>query len=291
MIFIFYEGRHGNVIFEYIFAKYISLLTGQTINDEIKYYRYTNNRFIQFIDKVSINNTISTKDNNNDFLITDKNASDIIEKLIQNKDLLNGKNIILGKRTGYYQNSILYKHHTNFIPSIINYSQLSSNIYGDKTVVIHIRVDDFHRNGTDSEILSFDYYDNIINTFQYNEIHIVYNKPENTSYKKRMLQKMGTTYSDEETQYLKYFETKYNAKMVAADISSDFNYFQGFKHVILSASSFAFWATVNIPHKCIVHIPTHKQCNATCNTSDIIKWCGHDVFEYPNVNFVNFNEK
>ena len=85
MIYIYYEGRHGNFIFEYIFAKYISLLTGQSINDEIKYYTYTNNKFIQFIDKENINNTISTKDDNNDFLITDKNACDIIEKLIQNK--------------------------------------------------------------------------------------------------------------------------------------------------------------------------------------------------------------
>jgi hypothetical protein len=105
-----------------------------------------------------------------------------------------------------------------------------------------------------------------------------------------MLQKIGTTYSDDETKYLNYFETKYNAKMVSADISSDFNYFRKFTHVILSASSFAFWATANIPHKCTVHIPTHKQCNATSNTSNILKWCGHDVFEYPNVKFVNFNE-
>jgi hypothetical protein len=165
MIFIFYEGRHGNFIFEYIFAKYISLLSRQPINDEIKYYTYTNNKFIQFIDKESANNTISTKDDNNDFLITDKNASDIIEQLVQNKDLLNGKNIILGKRTGYYQNSILYKHHNNFIPSIINYPQPSNSLYDNKTVVIHIRLDDFHRNGDDSEILSFNYYDNIINKF------------------------------------------------------------------------------------------------------------------------------
>ena len=99
MIFIFYEGRTGNFIFEYIFAKYISLLTSQPINDEIKYYTTcTNNKFIQFIDKESANNTISTKDDNNDFLITDKNASDIIEQLVQNKDLLNGKNIILGNK-------------------------------------------------------------------------------------------------------------------------------------------------------------------------------------------------
>ena len=85
--------------------------------------------------------------------------------------------------------------------------------------------------------------------------------------------------------YLKYFETKYNAKMVSADISSDFNYFSKFKHIILSASSFAFWATANIPHNCVVHIPTHKQCNATSNTSNILKWCGHEVFEYPNLKF------
>ena len=290
MIYIYYEGRHGNFIFEYIFAKYISFLTGQLINDEIKYYTYTNSKFIQFIDKENINNTISTKDDNNDFLITDKNASDIIEKLIQNKEFLDGKNIILGKRTGYYQNSILYKHHTNFIPSIIKYPQLNSNIYGDKTVVLHIRLDDFHRNGHDSEILYFNYYDNIINKFQYTDIHIVYNKPENSSYKKRVLQKIGKTYSDEESNYLKYFEKKYNAKMVSADISSDFYYFGKFKHIILSASSFAFWATVNIPHNCVVHIPTHKQCNATSNTSNILKWCGHEVFEYPNLKFVNFNE-
>ena len=291
MIYIYYEGRHGNFIFEYIFAKYISLLTGQSINDEIKYYTYTNNKFIQLIDKANINTTISTKDDNNDYLITDKNASDIIEQLIQNKHLLDGKNILLGKRTGYYQHSILYKHNIDFIPSIINYPQPSSNIYDDKTVVIHIRLDDFHRSGNDSEILCFNYYDNIIKTFQYSDVHIVYNKPENSSYKQRMLQKMGTTYSDEESKYLNYFVSKYNAKMVASDISSDFKYFQMFKHIILSASSFGFWATMNIPHKCVVHIPTHKQCNATCNTSDMLKWCGHNVIEYPDVQFVNFNEK
>ena len=299
MIYIFYEGRYGNAVFQYIFARYISYLTGQIINDEIKYYIYTNNNVIQFIGKENINSTkstihnINTVNSNDDnvFLITDNNAEYIIQELIQNKNLLDGKNIILGKRTGYYQRSILYKHDTNFIPSIINYPQPSSNIYDDKTVVIHIRLDDFHRNGIDSEILSFNYYDNIIKTFQYTDIHIVYNNPENSPYKKRMFQILGTTYYEEESKYLKYFVSKYNAKMVASDISSDFKYFQMFKHIILSASSFGFWATMNIPHKCVVHIPTHKQCNATCNTSDLLKWCGHNVIEYPDVKFVNFNEK
>lgn len=294
MIEIKYEGRHGNFIFQYIFAQYISFLTGQEIKDENNYYKHTNNRFIIFNNKeesINLNGNNGNNGNNGDFLISDKNAEDIIQRLIQNKDLLNDKNIALGNRTGYYQNSTLYKHHVNFIPSIIKYPQPASDIYDDKSVVIHLRLDDFHRNGNDSEIICFNYYDKILKTFQYTDVHIVYNKPENSSYKKRMLQKFGTTYSKEESEYLKYFQTKYNAKMITSNTLSDFKYFQKFKNVILSASSFGFWATGNISHKCIIHIPTHNRCNATCNTGDILKWCGHHVIEYPDIEFINFNKK
>lgn len=290
MIFICYEGRLGNIIFQYIFAKYISYLTNQPINDETKYYTYTNNKFIQFTDKTNISNINSTKDSTNDFLITDKNAEYVIEQLLQNKNMLNEKNIILGDRTGYYQNSRLYKYDTNFIPSIIQLSQPSDNIYDDNTVVIHIRLDDFHRNGIDSEIIYFHYYDNIINSFKYTDIHIVYNKPENTPYKIRMQKTRGSSYSTEESNYLKHFQTKYNAKMIASDASTDFKYFKSFKNIILSASSFGFWAAADISHKCVIHIPIHKQCNATCKTSEILKWCGHNVIEYSDIEFVNFNE-
>ena len=298
MIYIFYEGRSGNIIFQYIFARYISFLTGQIINDEIKYYTYTNNNVIQFIGKENINSTTSTIANNNSvnsnddnvFLITDNNAEYTIQELIQNKNLLDGKDIILGKRSGYYQNSILYKHNTNFISSIINFPPSSDKIYGDNTVVIHIRLDDFHRIGIDSEIIYLDYYDNIIKTFQYTDIHIVYNKSENSSYKKRMLRDVGTSYSNEETKYLQYFQMKYNVQIISSNASSDFKYFQQFKNIILSASSFGFWAAVNIQHVCTIHLPTHRRCNATCNTSDILKYLGHTVIEYPNIKFVNFNE-
>jgi hypothetical protein len=174
---------------------------------------------------------------------------------------------------------------------MIKYPETSSNsLHCDETVVIHLRLDDFHRNGIDSEIIDFNYYDDIIKQFNYKHIHIVYNKPENSPYKKRMLRDTGSSYSDDETAYLEYFQKKYNAVLVASNVAADFNYFQNFKNIILSASSFGFWGVANIQHKCTIHIPIHSRCNATCETSDILKWCGHNVYTYSKVEFLNFNE-
>lgn len=292
MIKINYEGRHGNFIFQYIFSRYISYLTNHCIFEESNYNKYTGNNLVIFKDNLYTDGNSESYDNSKEeFIITDTNAIEIIEILRRNSSHFKHKNIIIGGRTGYYQNSSLYQFDLNFIKSLIKYTETpSNNLHCDETVVIHLRLDDFHRNGIDSEIIDFNYYDDIIKQFNYKHIHIVYSKPENSPYKKRMLRDTGSSYSDDEAVYLKYFQNKYNAVFVASNVAADFNYFQNFKNIILSASSFGFWATANIQHKCKVHIPIHPRCNATCETSDILKWCGHDVHTYSKVEFLNFNE-
>tara|TARA_B110000285_G_scaffold50701_1_gene57648 strand:- start:79 stop:1965 length:1887 start_codon:yes stop_codon:yes gene_type:complete len=292
MIRIHYEGRHGNMIFQYIFARYISFLTGQYIECEDNYYKYTNNSFLKFTPNLCKRKDTNSESNSiEEIVITDNIAEEIIDKLLIDNKYLSNKIIVIGRRNGYYQNSALYKHHNEFIKSILVYPSTLPEILENKSVLIHIRLDDFHRNGHDSEILHLHYYDHIIKKYNYTDIHIICQRNDNSSYKKRMIRDAGNDYIKEEILFLEYFKATYGAKISNHYCGVDFKRFQNFTNIILSASSFGLWGAVNVKHKCIIHIPTHILCNATHKTSDILRWCGHEVIEYKSVKFVNFNER
>ena len=287
MIYIKYEGRQGNFIFQYLFGRYISFLTDQKISNEKKYYNHTGQKFILFKDNLA-------KDENEyeqEIFINDNNYNEIIDKIDTYKDY----NIRLGGRKGYFQNSDIYHRHPEFIKNIISHSlgPPESEMYSDDSVVIHIRLDDFHRNGFDSEILSFSYYDNIILKCKFKKVFIVCDivHLNRSSYKKRLLRDRDINYEDYEKKYLDYFVDKYNAKIINLGIKQDFDFFQKFNNIILSASSFGFWGVGNKYTKSIVHIPINSRCNATHKTYKILEMLGHKVYTYNDVKFINFNDK
>ena len=287
MIYIKYEGRHGNFIFQYIFGRYISFLTNQKIFNEQKYNKYTGNKFIKFIE----NQASEEVEYEKEIFINDINFKDIIENINNYKDF----NIKLGGRKGYFQNHHIYEKHPKFIENLIIKPNLkiAKDTYSDNSVVIHIRLDDFHRNGFDSEILSFSYYDNIIKKYKYTEVFIVCDivKFGRSSYKKRLKRDRDMDYEILEKKYLDYFVDRYDAKIVNEGIKHDFDFFQKFKNIILSASSFGFWATCNKIDKGIIHIPINKRCNATCKTYQILSSFGHTVHTYQKLKFINFNDR
>jgi len=287
MIFIKYEGRHGNFIFQYLFARYLSFLTNQIIKDENLFYKYTNNKFIKF----TVNNASDKTDYKENIIVDDTNVLSIVNNI----NLLINKNITIGGRNGYYQNSDIYLNNIDFIKSIINYKEKNLQIKPN-SVVIHIRLDDFHRNGFDSEIISFSYYDNILKSNGKNKFEKVYvlhdsSTVMSSSYKKRIANKLNIDYSNYEIKYLNYFKEEYNAELISSNVENDFNFFKYFDNIILSASSFGFWGVCDINKKCNVYIPIHKQVNATCKTYKILEWLGHNVKTYDKIKFINFNEK
>ena len=287
MIYIKYEGRHGNFIFQYLFGRYISYLTNQVIFNEKKYYNYTGNKFIKFKENLSDDKT----EYKEEIFINDNNYQEILEKI----EIYKNHNIKLGGRKGYYQNADIYHRHPNFINDLIlkPSSNILTNEHPESSVVIHIRLDDFHRNGFDSEILSFSYYDSIIAKCKFKEIYIVCDivKLNRSAYKKRLLRDRKINYDDNESKYLDYFVNRYQAKIINSGIKKDFDFFQNFNHIILSASSFGFWAVANKITNANVHIPINKRCNATHKTYKILEMLGHNVNTYKDVKFLNFNDK
>ena len=287
MILIKYEGRHGNFIFQYIFARYLSFLTNQIIKDENLFYKYTGNRLIKF--------TVNDANNNTDYkesiIVDDKNVLDIINNI----DLLKDKNIQIGGRNGYYQNADIYLANQDFIKSILNYNDEELEIK-ENSVLIHIRLDDFHRNGNDSEIISFSYYDNILKLHgknRFKNVYVLYDLStiKTSFYKKRIINKIGIDYSDYENKYLNYFKEKYNAELISSNYENDFKFFKYFNNIILSASTFGFWGVCNINRKCNVYVPIHKQAQATSISYKILQWLGHNVETYNKIKFINFNEE
>ena len=294
MIIIKYEGRTGNFVFQYIFARYLSFLTNQIIKDEDLYYTYTGSKIVKF----TANTANDKTDYKEDILVNDTNVLDIVNNI----NLLINKNIYIGGRNGYYQNADIYLNNTDFIKSIIKYKENIRHYKNEylemksNSVVIHIRLDDFHRNGFDSEIISFSYYDNILKSNgknKFEKVYVLYDSStvESSSYKKRIIPKLNIDYSNYEIKYLNYFKEKYNAELISINIDHDFNFFKYFDNIILSASSFGFWGVCDINKKCNIHIPIHKQCNATCKTYKILKWLGHNIKTYDKIKFINFNEK
>ena len=287
MIEVKYQGRHGNMIFQYLLARYISFLTNQTIDAESNYYRYTANRFIKFKQ-----NTASVDKKYEDTIeITDKNVLNIIDKCKQQLDKMNSN----FKLNGYFQDSTIYNEHRDFLKSIIifNNNLPEKKEITKKSVLIHVRLDDFHRNGYDSEIISFNYYDNIIRSNRYTDIYLLYDKStvDRSKYKDRLIRDKKRDYYDYDRKFLEYFEKKYSAKLVySRNVGEDFLFFQYFDNIILSGSSFSFWGVVNIERKVNIHMPVHEQINALKYTFPLVEWMGHNVKVYRNIRFINYNE-
>lgn len=285
MIIVRYQGRHGNFIFQYLFARYISHLTEQTISSENNYYTYTANRFIKFTSNSAKNNTNYKKT----VQINDKNAEEMISN-IKNGSLKD----VNFEVNGYFQDASYYESSKDLIKSIMvlpNYENLE--LRNKDVVLIHLRLDDFHRNGYDSEIISFQYYEKIIQSYKYKQVVILYDDStiHSSKYKDRLIRDKQRDYYDFDKKYIQHFKNKYDADLVySKDVGRDFKFFQNFQNIILSGSSFSFWAVMNLCHRCKIHIPVHPQINATQKTYEMIRWMGHDLSVYDKVKFVNYNE-
>ena len=289
MIYIRYQGRHGNFIFQYFFGRYISFLTNQAIESEENYYRYTANRFIKFVNNESSN----TQEYKRTVEINDKNVNDILVEIMNNCE---NKNFIECNYDvkGFFQDGSLYNKHPDFLKDIIIFNEeYTQKDEYKNSVLIHLRLDDFHRNGYDSEIISFKYYDNILRNHRFKNIYILYDEStlKSSKYKDRLIRDKKRDYYDYDKKYIEYFVNKYLAKLkYSKNVNEDFMFFQNFDDIILSGSSFGFWGVANKKQMANVHIPTHKQLNSTHKTYNLLQSLGHNVKTYDKIHFVNYNE-
>lgn len=212
-VHINYKGRLGNKIFQYVSGRVfaekneLNLIT-ELINDVVE---FTTNKKYDGDNNTNSSITISAKDfNENEIISKGKNVSYTFSDFFQNGDYINN-------------NEKLIKKFFKIPPYKKNYND----------IVMHLRLDDFIHvdnisNPIDwsrSEIVSPNYYKNILKNEDFKTLYIVVDKI-NYEWEKR---------------YLKYFD-EFNPVVMTQTAKEDFEFIMKFNKIITSNSTFCYWS-------------------------------------------------
>ena len=122
---------------------------------------------------------------------------------------------------GYFQRGEYYR---NKRPQLKSFFKLSPICYNDNkiNIVAHIRLGDYKRFGKGGVVISPQWYIDILEKENFEKLFIVTNEPE-------------------DREYLKHFD-RYNPIIYNDSAQNDFYFMMGFKKMIMSNSTFAWWA-------------------------------------------------
>jgi hypothetical protein len=203
MLNVNYKGRFGNQMYIYTFARLIA--------EKFDY------KFISNLPNSSILTPIhktngKTFENNKKITITDKfnipgNYNGFPEYLEDASYYIDG----------YFHNIDYYKDNRDLIKSFFEYDKTNLNT-NKEDIVLHIRLGDYCKLNW---VVHPDYYLNILNKETFNNVYIITDEPTHS--------------------YLNYFK-QYNPTIVSKSEKEDFYYLMSFDKMILSNSTFAYWA-------------------------------------------------
>jgi hypothetical protein len=150
-------------------------------------------------------------------------------KIITAKDINQFDEIIFSGKINYYfrdyfQNANLFRPYRNLIKSYYQLDPVKIN-YDD--LVIHFRLRDFMHPNNISEVIHPESYIKILEDLKgkYRLLYIVVEKPK----------------EQWEIDYLQYFN-KYQPIIISGTIKEDFNFIRSFSKIIISNSTFCYWA-------------------------------------------------
>jgi len=212
-IHINYEGRTGNALFQYCFARLISE------HNEID---LITNFPDQNIIKTTNHKKYNSISNNESYIIDDrfyhdfrlKNGSSV-PKLDKNKSYV---------ISGYFQDADLLNENLDLVKSFFEIPSLEIN---ECDTYIHIRLADFIHAGFDSEILHFDWYNSLVSNMPGAKIISIYND-------------INWVNELQKNKYLSKLDFNYEIINSLGPIK-DFEKHLSYKNVVCSNSTFSWW--------------------------------------------------
>lgn len=218
ILYIHNIGRFGNNLFQYFTAKIIQKLYGHKI----------------VYDKSILNSL-------NYYMLTDKEWIDFEELYCKSPELI--KNHVMTKHNivlnGYFQRdkiflkfrpyliNLIHQHNFAIINQNVKVSDLCKQVNkpDQDDLVLHLRLDDFIHNGSNSHIIHPQSYIDVIEKLCFQKLYIVVDKLR----------------TENEKKYLAYFN-KFNPTLIQQSFIEDFNFIRHSNRIIGSNSTFCWLA-------------------------------------------------
>lgn len=209
-------GRLGNNLFQYTACRLLADLLDVDFISPIKSIDY----FSILKDSESTLNISNSIRDINDF-----EYKDIINSIESNPNYINdfkSQSFETIRCSGYFQYSNIINKYKDKVLNFFNLNHVEINT---DDLVIHLRLDDFAHSRVNSGIIDYNWFIDIIKTKTYNKLYIVVDKPTMT----------------EETEYLNKF-LYLNPIFISGRAVDDFNFLRCFENIIISNSTFSWWA-------------------------------------------------
>ena len=205
-----YDGRVGNNIFQYVFARLLAVKNGLFLKTEFPHQeilRTTKHEEGDIFESPVMNIENGGLYNSRQVRISKDNLYQIL-----NKPLDKARYLIVGN----FEDSSLYNYNEELIKSFFHLDKIEKNT---EDIVVNIRLGgDFSYLGL---ILRPKWYLNILEKETFKKLYIVGSRPDE--------------------QYLKFFK-KYNPIIVETDPVNDFHFIRKFDKIICSNSTYCWWA-------------------------------------------------
>ena len=205
------KGRTGNNLFQYFISRILA--------DKFK-LNFKTNFYSPVLDFKPLNTYNTTS--NEIITVNDTN----IYQIFNHPENFENKSFIV---EGYFQDSLFFN---NKYHQLLDYIYLKEITKNDKDIVLHLRINDFNRDGDKSNVIHPRWYTNILDNESFEKLYIVIDTNARKKY----------NYSDKEQNYLNYF-SKYDPIIINNTEREDFDFIRSFSKIISSNSTFSWWAS------------------------------------------------
>lgn len=206
-------GRHGNNLFNYVFARILHEETGLKMQFMNTGTSFENRQF--FPNAVDMDGEVREECQ---YFHDETNADDILEKALA--IIRGGKGIFLN---GYFQNWKYYWSYRDRIKEWLKTEFRIAVAVKSSDWILHVRREDYLESGSQ---LSLEYYRKIINEYIPKKAHI-------------FLIGKGIELEIKE----KFYDMGVNRSIQFNTSIEDFVFMKSFKNIIMSNSTYAFWAS------------------------------------------------
>ena len=219
------KGRTGNNLFQYFISRFLA--------DQYQ-LNFKNNFFSPVLDFKPLN--IYNNNYEQTIYINDTN----IYRILDTPQDFNNSNLIID---GYFQDSLFFNDKYQLLLNYVFLESIKDKNMDD--IVIHIRINDFNKDGKKSNVIHPNWYLNILDKETFTKLYIVIDINARKKY----------SYQDKEQNYLNYFN-KYNPIIINSSEKDDFNFIRSFDKIISSNSTFSWW-TSYFSEATTIYSPTH----------------------------------
>lgn len=211
MVKVFFDGQAGNNLFQYFLGRCISKekdykMSFDYINKQNNSVKNLDGYF--FFNGLKLPSVIDGESMLNNTITFESHIFD------WDKSLSHNGGITL---RGYFQNYGFYKNYKNFIKEeIFKYNNILNQTQEEDSITLHLRLRDY------PWITPLIFYKSVLDTYNYKKIYIVTDEPNHN--------------------FVKQLKTNYDSEVISKSPKDDFNFLCNSKNLILSQSTFAWWA-------------------------------------------------